>query len=741
MEEKKPKELQEKILNLEKEEIENTEEDLSQTANIEEGAEQKIEEAEDIEENIDQVDDIGEDVEQTGVAEEDVSQMTGTEEEIGQVSDIKEDVGQAEREDVKQDIGLIGKEVDQKEELRKEIEEKSEPKEEKVEFLKREDIKTMKKDIKRIREMEAGKESSKISSLETKKSESKEEIATTVKEEEINHIPIMPRFSKKTSSSNKVFIRLAFVFIAILIGGGIYWFFDTQKEIVVIDTSPEPEVKEEINIPETFATIASTFSFNLEEKQKVVPAIESLDIGSLTEGELTRLVVKDSEEQLVTLDNMEELFGIKLSPEILEKTDQENFNFLVLEREGKIEKSLIIKTTAKISSPDLEWEKSIEEELITPEEGEEEISLFEDFQSENRNVRCLINSSEYQLTLCYTTISNYFVISESFDSMQPTIVGLNDVTRKRIGQLFVVGFEGTTVTPELKSFFEKYYPGGILLLSKNILSSHQTTKLNEDLQSLSLQVSEQPLLISVDQEGGLVSRVDFLEELTAQSEIENSDEAYQVGLKRGEELKELGINLNLSPLMDNVGEDDFLYNRSFQKDPELAGELGKSLILGQQEAGVFSSIKHFPGYIGMMTNPEEKMQIISSIPTITQFEKTMEAEPAFVMTANAIYEEIDSFLPFTFSETAIDYLKDSLGKNVLVISDDLLQNSLLNGYTLKQIVICPIKAGVDLEIISGYRSSVSEALDAFLDAVNNQEISLEKIDTAVSRIIQFKKEL
>ncbi len=752
MEEEKTKKLQEEILNLEKELEEEIRKDIDQEAGIKKEAEENIEKdidqeadikkeaEENIEKDIDQATNIEKEPEEN--IEKDIDQATNIEKEPEE--NIEKDIDQATSIEKEPDIGLMNKEMGQREELRKDMEEEREQGDEKMEFLKREDIKTMKKDIRKLREIEAGKESSKMSFLGTKKDKPKEEITTkkeeiTTKEEEvISRTPIMPKFSKKTSSSNKLFIRIVFVFIAILIGGGAYWFFSTQEKVVI---QPDPEEKEEVNIPETFATIISTFSFDLEEKQKIIPAMELLSPDNLAENGLTRLIIKDSEEQLVTLDNMEKLFGIKLSPEILEKIDQENFNLLAIKRSGKIEKSLIIKTTAKVSSPNLKWEEAIEDELITLEEGEERSSLFEDFQSENKDVRCLTSSSEYQLTLCYTGISDYFIISESFDAIQPTIAGLNDVTRKRIGQLFIVGFEGTVMTPELEAFFKKYYPGGVLLLSKNILSSHQIAKLNEELQTLSLQTTEQPLLIAIDQEGGLVSRIDFLDELTAQSEIEESTSAYQIGLKRGEELKELGINLNLSPLMDNASRDDYIYNRSFQKDPELTGEIGKSLILGQQEAGIFSAIKHFPGYTGMATNPEEKLMIAPSFPIIVQFEEALKVEPAFVMTSNAIYEDIDSRLPFTFSETAIDYLKDNLGRRILILSDDLSQNSLLNSYTLKEIVANPINAGVDLEIISGYRSSVNEALDAFLNAVNDQEVSLEKIDKAVLRIIQLKKEL
>jgi beta-N-acetylhexosaminidase len=119
----------------------------------------------------------------------------------------------------------------------------------------------------------------------------------------------------------------------------------------------------------------------------------------------------------------------------------------------------------------------------------------------------------------------------------------------------------------------------------------------------------------------------------------------------------------------------------------------------------------------------------------------MEANPEMVMVSNAVYQEINPSLPFVFSPQAIQFLKSNVGSEILIISDDLSQNSLLKNFTLKEIVTKPIEAGIDILIFSGWRSPVAEALEIFSEAVKNGEISEEKINQSVSKIIQIKKEL
>lgn len=313
---------------------------------------------------------------------------------------------------------------------------------------------------------------------------------------------------------------------------------------------------------------------------------------------------------------------------------------------------------------------------------------------------------------------------------------------QKIGQLLIAGFKGKTLTPELEAFLKKYKPGGVLLLRENIESKEQLKNLISQIQNISLKETGLPLLVAADQEGGVLSRIGFLTEKTGQNKIKSADEAFQIGLRRGQELKELGVNLNLAPVLDTTLPRDFLFNRSFQKDSQAAGLLAKSLILGQKSSGVLTAIKHFPGYSGIVFNPEEKLAEILQIPTVSQFQKAMEANPELIITSNVLYQEIDSALPLAFSTKGIQFLKTVLGSDILIIPDDLAQNSfIIKKYAVKDLVSLPIEAGVDFIMFSGYRIPLEQGLDAFYQAFQEEKISKEKAEKAINRIVQLKNNL
>ncbi|PIV65152.1 MAG: hypothetical protein COS09_01100, partial [Candidatus Nealsonbacteria bacterium CG01_land_8_20_14_3_00_12] len=373
-------------------------------------------------------------------------------------------------------------------------------------------------------------------------------------------------------------------------------------------------------------------------------------------------------------------------------------------------------------------------------------SYFKSASYQNVNFRYLTISKE-DSGICYALFKDYFIFATSFESLKKTIEELKreeelSAWKVKVGQLFIVGFEGKEITPELEEFIKKYKPGGVLLLSKNIENREQLKNLISGLQEISLRETGLPLFIAVDQEGGVISRIGFLEEKTPQSEIKDPEVSYQIGLRRGGELKGLGVNLNLAPLLDTASSADFLFSRSFQRPASEIGELAKSLILGQKAAGVLTAVKHFPGYSGISFNPEEELGVRAEVPEISQFKKAMTASPELIMTSNVIYQEIDSSLPFTFSAKAIQYLKNNLGsEEILIISDDLDQNSLLKKFSLKEVVTKPVEAGVDILIFSGYRLGVEKGLDEFIKASENGGVSKEKIEIAFSRISQLKQRL
>ena len=302
---------------------------------------------------------------------------------------------------------------------------------------------------------------------------------------------------------------------------------------------------------------------------------------------------------------------------------------------------------------------------------------------------------------------------------------------EKIGQLLIVGIDGVKLTPELDKFMKTAHPGGIVLFKKNIENAVQTEKLIQDLQKISLAEIGLPLFIAIDQEGGAVSRIDFAKEKTSQSEIENADQAYNVGLERGKELKELGVNLNLAPVLDSSERPtDFLYERSFQKNQEELVSSAKALILGQKTAGILTAIKHFPGYGGIFPNPEKNLNILAHLPEISQFQAVMEANPSLIMVASVVYPIIEDNLPFAFSENGIAFLKNKLGDGPLVITDDLSQDVFSKNFSLKERTTMPLAAGVDILLFSNWEAGIIDAI---------KDIPEEIINKAALKIIKLKQ--
>lgn len=233
----------------------------------------------------------------------------------------------------------------------------------------------------------------------------------------------------------------------------------------------------------------------------------------------------------------------------------------------------------------------------------------------------------------------------------------------------------------------------------------------------------------------------FSQEKTPLFSVQDLAQAYYLGLSRGEELKEMGINLNLSPVLDVANPGDFLFNRVFQKNIANIGELAKAIILGQKEASVLTAIKHFPGYGTITSDPEKELQTVAELPQTTAFQEAMEAKPELVMVSNAVYEEIDPDLPFAFSAKGIELLKEELGDDCLIITDDLPQDSLINKFSLKGIVTLPIQAGVDVLTFTGWSTTAQKAAELLAEAVKSNEITEERINQSVLKILKLKSDL
>jgi len=550
---------------------------------------------------------------------------------------------------------------------------------------------------------------------------------------------------EKPSFLEKVLVRAVVMMVLLLIIVGLFLLWRSGREKFPFQVPPTEKLGEELGffLPLPLVAVEKTKIIEVSKIEEIPAAINLAMIEEINEGAFLQIFIKNTKEnRLVSLAELADAFQVE-APGAIYPTLEEDFRlFIFSQKEGKrIALIAKIKDEEKLNELLKSWEDKIAKDGIYFL-GKKIPTLVPSFETDTFQETSFryLTVSKQDSGICYTALDGFFLLSGSFESLQTLIEKIKSLEEKA-GQLFIVGIEETTLTPQLEQFFKKYKPGGILLLSKNIINKEQLQSLISDLQELSVKETGLPLFIAVDQEGGPISRIEFLSEKTSQSEIETAEKAFQVGKKRGEELKELGVNLNLAPLLDVMESGDFYFERTFQKSPPEIGELSKSLVLGQKKAGILTAIKHFPGYVGIIFNPEARLAVVKEIPEISQFKKAVEADPEFVMAANVVYKEIDPSLPFTFFPQAIQFLKNNLGNDLLIMSDDLAQTSLLEQFSLKEIVTRPVQAGVDVLIFSGWRAPVEEGLDAFFEAVENKEISNAKIVESVAKIIQLKESL
>ena len=466
--------------------------------------------------------------------------------------------------------------------------------EEKLEFLKREEIKTMQKDIARFREIEAQKERERIAALKIAEKKAPERVPPPTpptppippEKEKVPLDTLIPKPPiRKPSPLTKILVRGAIVLVGLLIFGFFYWFFGLKKPSVeevippveeeIIPPVEEVVEKPEIIIPPPLILIEEARAPEISKIEEIPEVLSQLMAEELPEGSFTRVVIKNLEEnRLASLEDLSIAFQIETPKEIFEKLESDYTLTIYPQEQGK-RVALIGKVREKEGLDEIlkNWEKKIKEEgvFLSGEKIQTLVSYFRTSFYKEIGFRYLTISKQ-DLGICYAWFDDYFVLTTSFESMKKAIDKIKaGEFEKKIGQLFIIGFEGKTITPQTEELFKKYRPGGVLLLSKNIESKEQLKSLIQDLQNLSLKEMGLPLFIAVDQEGGLISRIDFLSEKTSQSEIKDIEQAYQIGLNRGQELKELGINLNLAPVLDITEEGDFLLAGLFKKVPGKPG--------------------------------------------------------------------------------------------------------------------------------------------------------------------------
>lgn len=319
--------------------------------------------------------------------------------------------------------------------------------------------------------------------------------------------------------------------------------------------------------------------------------------------------------------------------------------------------------------------------------------------------------------------------------------------QEKIGQMLLVGFNGTSVNDELNRLIEDEKVGGLILFKGNIETSSQLKSLVEDINKLNANI---PLFISIDEEGGRVSRLpDDTNKFPSASEIGSKDNegyAYENGIKMGKLLSSYGINMDFAPVLDIYSntKNTVIGDRAFGNNEEIVSTMGIAMMKGLQDENIIACVKHFPGHGDTEVDSHIGLPIVyKTLKELEKFEfipfkKAIESNCDVVMVSHIVLNEIDSKNPSSLSKTVISgLLRENLGFDKVVITDDMNMSAITNTISVEKASIESIKAGSDIILIGGLET-ITSVIREIESAIKNGDLSEDRIDESVYRILELK---
>lgn len=354
----------------------------------------------------------------------------------------------------------------------------------------------------------------------------------------------------------------------------------------------------------------------------------------------------------------------------------------------------------------------------------------------------LFNISEETSTeVFYSDAKQNLTIDEKVDK----IVASMSLSEK-IGQMVMIGVHGTDITDDSAYMLNQYHIGGIILFDRNMRSIEQVKTFTNNLQKNANQ--KIPLFIGIDEEGGNVVRMkNALTPPPSQYEIgitNDTEQAKKWAIKTSQSLKEMGININFAPVAD-VNSND---TRSYSGDHNVVTAFVKAAAIGYEHEDMIYSLKHFPGigkekvdshFESSMIDASKDTLLSDDIIPFKAIIKENNPENYFILISHLTYTDLDNEKPASLSKKIItDLLRKELGFSGIIITDDMEMGAIANHNDFRTVGVKAVKAGVDIVMVCHEYEHETDVYLGLLDAVNNGEISLDRIDESVKRIVRAK---
>lgn len=326
---------------------------------------------------------------------------------------------------------------------------------------------------------------------------------------------------------------------------------------------------------------------------------------------------------------------------------------------------------------------------------------------------------------------------------------------EKISQMFIMGFHGTALNEQNKCIQSAIQSGlgGIILFSENIESYGQIACLTSKLQS----TARIPLFMSIDQEGGRVERTinvkDKVNYLSPKelADTGNPDSTHKQAETMAKELINMGINMNYAPVLDvNTNPNNPIIGvRSFGDNPATVTEYASQVYNTFLNNNIIPVVKHFPGHgdtgeDSHLTMPQVNLDIDELENThIKPFIDAFNAGVQAVMVSHVHYTAFDEeILPASLSSNVIKHhLRERMGFNGVVISDDMVMGGIKNYYNTLESCLKGIEAGIDLFIFRNCDAGMLNLIHKLVACVENGLLSKERVEESVWRILNCKSSL
>jgi len=327
----------------------------------------------------------------------------------------------------------------------------------------------------------------------------------------------------------------------------------------------------------------------------------------------------------------------------------------------------------------------------------------------------------------------------------------NMTIEEKIGQMLIIGTEGTQVDEITRRMIKEYKVGGFVLFGRNVKSSEQLLSLINEIKNVN-SINNIPLFISVDEEGGTVSRLPSeLIKAPSAHEIGKKDDiqvSYDIGSLIGEQLRAFGFNMDFAPVLDihSNPSNPVIGDRALGTDVDTVKRHGLMEMKGLQSENIISVVKHFPGHgdtevdshkgLPVIMHDMERLENFELVPFLEVIKEKVDA----IMIAHIQFPALDDKNPASLSKALITtILRDKFKYDGVVITDDLTMGAIVDNFEIEEAALKSINAGSDILLVCHSVQKQQKVITGLLDAVKEGRLTEKRINESIYRILSLKK--